>query len=506
MTAPREGTLFAAARWVGAVSIAGHAALWAVMVLATVVVFAGPPFPVAVRHPLLAMAIAATCTVVGLALAQLGTLRFIVFGRLLDLFAGLGFGALALGTLLPSLLGSLAFAELADTQSSGYVRLAMEVAAGLLFLLGLARPARATPLLRRRELAWRIGTSATLGVLAVAGVLVTSDDALPGLVAGPSRDALAAGIPILAALPGQSPVQLMGTGLAAVLFLVVSVGYVGVWLRLHDPQLGWLAAALTMLFFEQVHRLLFPAVAVEYVATADAFRLAAYLTLLFSLVTRLSGEIAERAAREERLRLSRELHDGLAQQLSLLNIRLNRAASPGRTAAQRAQDLETAMRLVESASLEARQAITALRTGTVTWGDLVRTVDSFVDEFGANHEVETRVESDDGGGNAGRFVIQAEVQAEVLRIIHEALSNALRHGGARHIQTRLLARSPSVLQLEVQDDGSGFQPKPALAGTGVGLRSMSERIEARGGTLLLESAPGRGTTVRALLPLAPRRA
>jgi hypothetical protein len=105
------------------------------------------------------------------------------------------------------------------------------------------------------------------------------------------------------------------------------------------------------------------------------------VVLLFSLVARIGQEIGEREGREERMRLSRELHDGLAQQLSLLYMRIDRADELKRTPERRQQDLEAARRLVEAALMEVRQAITALRRGTIAWEEFDRTVRALADEF-----------------------------------------------------------------------------------------------------------------------------
>jgi two-component system NarL family sensor kinase len=83
-----------------------------------------------------------------------------------------------------------------------------------------------------------------------------------------------------------------------------------------------------------------------------------------------------------------------------------------------------------------------------------------------------------------------------FRIVCEALTNAYRHGNARHCSIRLLRNG--VLQIEVADDGAGL---PERYRAGVGLASMRERADELGGSLQLESPPEGGTRVRATLPL-----
>ena len=98
----------------------------------------------------------------------------------------------------------------------------------------------------------------------------------------------------------------------------------------------------------------------------------------------------------------------------------------------------------------------------------------------------------------------AELQAEVLRILHEACSNAVRHGAATRIDVRL-AVSSGWLEMRVQDNGRGFDPDVALTSMGVGVRSMTERLQRRGGSLRFEAAPDGGLTLLVVLPLARRR-
>ena len=89
---------------------------------------------------------------------------------------------------------------------------------------------------------------------------------------------------------------------------------------------------------------------------------------------------------------------------------------------------------------------------------------------------------------------------ELFRIAQEATTNAMRHAAARHIHIRLTVAAES-LTLSVDDDGIGFDPT-AVAGVGVGsgLRNLHARAEAIGASLLLRSAPGRGTYIECVLP------
>jgi signal transduction histidine kinase len=99
-------------------------------------------------------------------------------------------------------------------------------------------------------------------------------------------------------------------------------------------------------------------------------------------------------------------------------------------------------------------------------------------------------------------------EAELLRIGTEAVSNAVRHGGAHRIEVELgVTRRLAVLQ--VRDDGSGFDPRRvavAVDGSGFGLTGMRERAERLGGRLTVVSTPGEGTCIEARVPTSSGRA
>ncbi len=87
---------------------------------------------------------------------------------------------------------------------------------------------------------------------------------------------------------------------------------------------------------------------------------------------------------------------------------------------------------------------------------------------------------------------------ELVAVVKEALSNALRHSGARGIDVRVDG-GPTRVVVTVADDGSGFEP--GRARRGMGLANMAGRVEAAGGSFALDTAPGKGTVVRASFPV-----
>jgi signal transduction histidine kinase len=94
-----------------------------------------------------------------------------------------------------------------------------------------------------------------------------------------------------------------------------------------------------------------------------------------------------------------------------------------------------------------------------------------------------------------------ELETAIYRIVQEALTNATKHGGARRAVVEIVEDDETV-HLEIRDDGAGFDP--AAETDGFGLLGMRERVELLDGALLLDSTPGRGTTVRASFPVQRR--
>jgi signal transduction histidine kinase len=474
-------------------ALRSYVALWLVLAAITLTIISVPNLPVAIYEPQLTSALGAVSGVIGLALLQLGILRFRLLRRSLDLHAGLAFGVLALGNLFavwargPTKDGSL------PLELPIYVLLLVRATAAVLFLTGLARTVIGPPLSRSAL------STLTRPVLVVAlgwGIVLGMRAHAPVLLDATARELLNSTVPVADILHGQSPALIAANTTIAAALGIAAIGYTVAARRLLDPYLSALAAGLALLFFGQLQAILVPAMATDYVSTGDAFRLVAYGLLMSNLVWRTAADVAEHTARDERLRLSQELHDGLAQELAALRLRLARAAELTSPNGELAHSVEVAQRLLEGASLEARQAIAALRAGPSSWEALDQVLTDFAHEFSQNHDIEVRLVTEPGTGTPSIGGLRG---ADLLRIVHEACSNAIRHGGARRIEVRLAAMS-GTLHLAIRDNGQGFDP--AHMAPGVGLRSMAERVKRQSGRLAIESAPGQGTAVYVWFPLS----
>ncbi len=202
------------------------------------------------------------------------------------------------------------------------------------------------------------------------------------------------------------------------------------------------------------------------------------------------------AALEERNHLARELHDsakqaGLAAIMQLGAARARITTDPAACAAHLAEADE----LVHEIQQELTGLIWELRPAGLSGRGLSSAVKSAVESWSRQTGITASLSIADS-------VILEEALEEVLyRILQETLANVARHSRAGQVDIALAIKNDRA-SLVVQDDGVGFDPTQGQA-TDLGLRNMRERAAALGGSLSIQSAPGQGTTITALLPLIP---
>lgn len=217
---------------------------------------------------------------------------------------------------------------------------------------------------------------------------------------------------------------------------------------------------------------------------------------------RLYEAVRGMAALEERERIAREMHDGLAQALGFLNLRLSvteRMLDGGLPGPIR-QELAEMRKVTGEAYEEVRQAIFGLRTMVSRGLGLVPTLSEYLHEFSQQAGIQVRLEVSEGDA---LLRLNPEVEVQLVRIVQEALHNVRKHSESTTAQVRLWREAEDLL-VAIQDDGTGFDPvaPPADGRRHFGLATMRERAESVGGTLGIQSAPGTGTQVRLRLPLA----
>jgi PAS domain S-box-containing protein len=197
---------------------------------------------------------------------------------------------------------------------------------------------------------------------------------------------------------------------------------------------------------------------------------------------------------DERAHFARELHDGLGQILTSLS--LFARSIEGELVGHQRRRLAALRVLADEALATTRSLAWSLRASAAPPEGLAASLRSLAatieSRTGLAIEIEDAVET--------RFAVR--IEAAVYRIVEEALTNVMRHTSARAV-TISLRQTGAALTVVIEDDGEGFEPerRTLTPGSGMGLLCMEERARLLDGTLRVESAPGKGTVVRAELPV-----
>jgi signal transduction histidine kinase len=280
-------------------------------------------------------------------------------------------------------------------------------------------------------------------------------------------------------------VALAAQAVMLLLYVAAAFGFAQQARQRADRLLTGFAAAAVLSAFARLNYLLFPSLYSQWVYTGDVLRFASYLLILGVVAVELldyQRRASVTAVLDERRRVARELHDGLAQELVFL-----------RTEASRLRGAEGAEGLVPAADRaieEARAAIATLnRPLDEPLGESLRQSAQAV----AGRAAVSVVLEDDGPDE-----VAPEVRFALSRLVREATGNAIKHGGAAKVTIRL--DGVDGLRVDVRDDGAGFDTTAPVREDAYGLLSMRERAEALGGRFDIVSQPGSGTTVSVRLP------
>ncbi|MBO0686232.1 MAG: sensor histidine kinase, partial [Candidatus Dormibacteraeota bacterium] len=282
------------------------------------------------------------------------------------------------------------------------------------------------------------------------------------------------------------------------------------YLRLRSALAGMLVLLLVWLGSDSIHNSAAPAGVLRWGSLrwedlASAVFALALLALCLYTFRELSRTRTDLAAAErragmlgERQRIAGDIHDTLTQGLASVVMLLEAAQ-----ASYRAGMPDTGRRIEEAASTareglrEVRRLVWDLRPEALERGSLGEALTQLAAQL------------EEHSGTVARTVVTGrvrtlapELEMTLLRAAQEALANVRRHAQAREV-TVTLSYIEDEVALDVQDDGRGFDPtRPAATrpGGGLGLTAMRERVEALGGSLAIESAPGQGATVAVQLP------
>lgn len=242
-----------------------------------------------------------------------------------------------------------------------------------------------------------------------------------------------------------------------------------------------------------------PASEREVIAVATTMSLTLNTILLRSQMSRaVLPEQVEEAITQERRRIAREIHDGVAQSLAYLNLKtelLDRLVERDPAAAR--EQAGVVKQLLQTAMTDLRRCIGDLRRPASGQGAAITAqLRSLASSLGELPTLELALQEVSGARLA------PEVERTVLGIVREALHNIRKHAEASSVRVEV-AREKDALRVLVSDDGQGFQvaEKEQDSGQHFGLVQMRELAQELGGHLFIESQPGAGTRVRALIPL-----
>jgi signal transduction histidine kinase len=231
---------------------------------------------------------------------------------------------------------------------------------------------------------------------------------------------------------------------------------------------------------------------------ADRARLQALYDQLREAHNRLAamhGRVREAAVLEERGRLAREIHDGLAHYLTVINVQLEAAeklatADPVRSL----EHVGRARRLTLACLQDVRRSVGALRAATLEELSLPVSLRQLVSEFAASTGLQVELALPEQVRPA------PEVGLALYRAAQEGLTNAQRHARAHSVCLSLRTRARDGLELIVEDDGIGPDAGAVSHGEGFGLLGLRERVELLGGRVSFDARPGGGSRLTVSLP------
>jgi signal transduction histidine kinase len=491
------------------------------MATATVLLLADASLRLVFVDRTLDVAITSFSALAALGLAALTLPRYGESGRLALLLQAAAFVTLAafagatVGVILVKLDARLGMSLGAPLQLPLWVSAASRlVVAALFFAAGLA----AVRDLRRRVRRPRVAALTPVAVIGLMTlVLYPLREHLPPLI-GPLG--LAALLELTGSAPGAkdavsrlpdiTSLELAGVATTVVLMVAAAVLFRTTYVRHGRPSDGYLAIGLVIAAFAELQHAFYPSIYTGLVTASDAMRLLSYgvlvlgihaeqredlreLRVAYSALDRLRVTEAERAALEERHRLAREIHDGLAQQLWFTKLKFERlAVSLDEEARPLAAEVGQSL---DSAIVDARSAMVTMRGSLEADQPLSDMLGRAADDFEGRTGLPVRFTPGPGLPPS----IPPRQQIELLRIVQESLTNVTKHADATVVRLRaeMVGRD---LVVAVADNGVGFDVRQAPTG-GMGLRGMEERARLMGGTLRVESEPHGGTTVEVSVPV-----
>jgi signal transduction histidine kinase len=418
--------------------------------------------------PELRLVLQTTMALAGLLVAVLAAARYATEGRRVDLLLASGFFVTSLSSVVFAMGPRLAGDDVAPAESWS----ALIGAILGMTLIALAPFTRG----RSKYRDWSI-----LNAVGMAAIML--------FVAWSLLRAAGAALPSLDPPNGEpQPFYLTGSlALQTLVTLIAVVGWGARFVRRGDDLARWLALGFTLMLFAALHLVFQPLLASSLVSQGDFLRMLAFVVFLVGAWRAIQHAEFGRAVAEERARVAREIHDGLAQYLF--------AVSTHASMLENGAPIEEAVpRLKQAAMLaqqEARFAILALSSasGTAPFDAALR---RYVDVLTADGDLEVDLEVDSS------IRLAPDEQIEIFRIVQEGLANVRKHANATRAEVTIGLRQYGERFVTITDDGDGFDGGDEEA-AGQGLQNMRARSESIEAGFSLRSTPGRGTALEVVL-------
>ncbi len=445
----------------------GEVVLSALLAASLALFLAYPALRTQYDKPQLLLVLETTTALAGVLVALLAAVRFSVVGLRTDLLLGAGFliGSLSIVAfaIVPVLDGG------ALDRADGWAALAGSIAGQALIAVAPFLRGRS----RFRDRALRETVIAAAIALVAAWLLLRAHGG---------------GLPALTSLPGVAAPPGLASALAvqALLNLLAVVGWGRRLVKTGDDLARWLALGFTLQGFAALHLVFTPPRGTTYVAAGDFLRLLAFALILVGAWRAIRSAELGRAVAEERARVAREIHDGLAQYLFAVSTHAQMLET-GTPVEEVGPQLKEAAALAQQ---EARFAILALSSasGTATFDSALR---RYVEFLTADGGLEVDLEIDPS------IRLAPDEQIEIFRIVQEGLGNVRRHARATRAEVVIGQRPSGERFVAIEDDGDGFPPDDTTAGQG--LRNMRDRASSIDGGLTVRSTPGLGTLLEVVL-------
>jgi PAS domain S-box-containing protein len=237
-----------------------------------------------------------------------------------------------------------------------------------------------------------------------------------------------------------------------------------------------------------------------HAASAVACDLSQVILVVEDITLEQARRSEEEAIAEERRRIAREIHDGLAQNLAALRLRAGHWHNlVDSDPLQMHTELDELREILSDSITEVRRSIFALRPVDLDRRGLFPALRSFTASFGEHYRMRVTL---DISGPQNR--LPESLELTLFRVIQEALNNVGKHAQASLVRITVDLEMADAVVVTIRDDGKGFDPAfldRAVQYGHLGLKQMRERVERINGTLSIQSQPGSGTRIRVTLPL-----